>query len=121
MKKVYDFLFCDGVLHPGVVWYSVRVGTSRADKSAYRYLCDIIRGKTQFLFTLHSQEMAQFRQRVASSLFAGRDLQGAPVVSLLRSCFVDVVPLARFLKKYPAQFLNSPLLSVGREAAFPMP
>lgn len=117
MKKVYDFLFCDGTLHPGVVWYSVRVGTSQVDQLAYRYLSNLVRGNCNFLFTKHSAEMALFRQKMAISLFSGRDLKSAPVVTLMRSCFVDVVPLARFLKKYPASFLNSSLLPMSRGAA----
>lgn len=102
MKKIKLFAFCESELHPGVVWYHVKVGISRQDKAADRYLIERARS-AMFFYADYSAEICEFRSRVAASLFPGADFP----VSYLRTAYINVLDLARFLKKNPPALLNS--------------
>lgn len=111
MKKVFDFVFCQGEIDRTIVWYSVMCGKSQRDVSARHFVARIAEKQSDYLFALHSQQMAEFKERVAESLFSLPTECHISPLSLLRQRTIDICSLARFLRSYPAQLLNSEALS----------
>ena len=107
MKTNYDFAFCDGMLTPDVVFYTVPVGVSLADRRAIMSVRAFVRDDTRFFFARHSRETAEFINRIEASMFASAKFNGLLAFSYLRRRTVSIVSLARFLKRCPAALLNS--------------
>lgn len=107
MKAIFDFAYCSGEIHAGVVWYSVKVGNSEADRRAHAFIVRLAEKSGDYLYTKHTQEMADFKQSVALSLFPAGAGDTFTLTNLLRQRYIDVVSLARMLRHYPATFLNS--------------
>lgn len=107
MKKVYDFVFCEGVITPAIVFYLVRVGSSQRDQSALSSLSRLVKKRQDVLFCLHSQQMADFIGRVALSLFPSVGCPSCPPISLLKRQVVEITWLNSFVRKYPLTLLNS--------------
>lgn len=113
MKKLFDFMYCDGALTPSTIWYTVTVGISATDKKAKGFIEAKAKCSTNFLFLQHDNQMAEFKEKVAISLFGDTIDQGMSPVAYLRQKFVTVTQLASFLRSNPATLLNS--------EAIPMP
>lgn len=107
MKTLYNFIYCKGSLTPAVVWYTVRVGISQADQRAFRFVRSRVAGNTDYWLSRHSKEMAEFKKKISESLFPMVHAAGGNALSLLRQEFIDIIELARRLRRYPAEFLNS--------------
>lgn len=107
MKRIFDFIFCDGIITPNVVWYSVRVGSSVPDQRAQKRIQSLAEHSSDYLFSQHTLAMAAFKEKVAASIFpVSADSSCSPIL-LLRQKQVEVTWLARFLRHHPAALLNS--------------
>lgn len=107
MKTIYDFIYCKGKLTRNCVWYSVRVGKNKRDLKAKGFLESVTRGSSDFLFIRHSAEMALFKEKCAAALFPCSPETSCSPVLLLRQKQVEIAWLCQFIKKYPANLLNS--------------
>lgn len=107
MKKIFDFLYCDSILDASTVLYHVRVGTSKKDTLARRYVESIAKKSNAYLFARHDGKMAEFMTKVADSIFASVITGDRPKVMLMRHKYVEITQLARFLKTCPPQLLNT--------------
>lgn len=109
MKKLKDFVYCDGVLTTRTVFYLVAVGSSKRDAAAWRYVTGIARGNSFYLRD-HCHSSQAFIKRCATSIYG--ELSGAKAIVLLRRVLVPVTWLAAFLRKNPPALLNSTRISV---------
>lgn len=107
MKRMYDYVYSRGQLSPTTVWYTVAVGISRADQAAKAFIDGMARNNCDMLFVLHDKAMSDFKDKVAESLFASPVDTKVQPMRLLRQKVVPVTQLAKFLRNYPAEFLNS--------------
>jgi len=110
MKTLYDFVYCNSHLTPDVVWYTVAVGCSRASHVACERISSLAAASTDFFFTKHTKEVVIFKADCALSLFPHDGTKRVPPLKKLRQAFVNVEWLARFLRRYPAAFLNAPVV-----------
>lgn len=110
MKTLYDFVYCNSHLTPNVVWYTVAVGCSHASHVACERITSLAAASTNFFFTKHTKEVVIFKSECALSLFPHDGTKRVPPLRKLRQAFVDVEWLARFLRRYPAAFLNAPVV-----------
>lgn len=108
MKKLKDFIYCDGVLSSRTVFYLVRVGTSLRDQAAHRYVAQLAHSP-DFFFCDHSLISQAFIENCAISIFHKSDISAA--LKLLRRQVVTVSWLAAFLRKFPPALLNSEKIS----------
>lgn len=108
MKKLKDFIFCDGVLSSRTVFYLVTVGTSLKDQAAHRYVAQLARSP-DFFFCDHTLLTQAFIENCAISIFHKSDISAA--LKLLRRQVVTVSWLATFLRKFPPALLNSEKIS----------
>lgn len=108
MKKLKDFIFCDGVLSSRTVFYLVTVGTSLKDQAAHRYVAQLARSP-DFFFCDHTLQSQAFIENCAISIFHKSDISAA--LKLLRRQVVTVCWLATFLRKFPPALLNSEKIS----------
>lgn len=104
MKKVFDFVFCDDELDTSVVFYSVKVGTSVSEQSAWRFVLKQA-SNNNFFVKVHSADTQLFIEKCAQMLFPLVPLSRA--LQMMRREFIEVKALASFLRKYPAALLNS--------------
>lgn len=111
MKVLYDFLYCPDQLTPQVVWYTLRVGRSQADQRAFAFVRAFIAGTSSFFLQRHSLEMAAFKEKISASMFSLVPERCITPVGMLRQATIDVLELAKFLRQFPAAFLNRPILS----------
>ena len=111
MKTIYDFIYSPAALDASVVWYSVRVGVSAADRAALRSVTKFTKGNSDFLFARHDAQLADFRMQVAASIFPIVAKCGGCPLAFMRLRTVEVVDLARFLRRFPAALLNSDALA----------
>ncbi len=109
MKKLKDFVFCDGVLSSRTVFYLVAVGSSARDAAAWRFVRKTARGQNYFIGD-HGLSSQAFIERCAVSIYGG--VSAGRAVSLLRRVLVPVTWLAAFLRSYPPALLNSVKISV---------
>lgn len=107
MKQLHDFVFCDGAFHADVVFYLVRVGNSVMERRAHNWLKQLTQAKPCYLYTIHTQEMVNFKEKVAASVFNRPSCPIMRPALLLRQTVVDVLWLARFLRHNPPELLNS--------------
>lgn len=111
MKKLYDFCFCeDAILTRDVIFYLVKVGTSKRDQDALRYIKKAV-GQNAWI-ALHDAQAYSFIEKCALSLFPGRTSFKA--VALLRRKMVEVTWLATFLRNCPGALLNSLRIPTGK-------
>lgn len=110
MKTLYDFVYCNSRLTPDVVWYTVAVGCGRASHVACERITSLAAASTDFFFTKHTKEVVVFKSECALSLFPHDGTKRVPPLRKLRQAFVGVEWLARFLRRYPAAFLNAPIV-----------
>lgn len=110
MKTLYDFVYCNSHLTPDVVWYTVAVGCGRASHVACERITSLAATSTDFFFTKHTKEVVIFKSECALSLFPHDGTKRVPPLRKLRQAFVSVELLARFLRRYPASFLNAPVV-----------
>lgn len=110
MKTLYDFVYCNSHLTPDVVWYTVAVGCSRASHVACERISSLAAASTDFFFTKHTNEVVIFKADCALSLFPHDGTKRVPPMRKLRQASVNVEWLARFLRHYPASFLNAPVV-----------
>lgn len=110
MKILYDFVYCNSHLTPDVVWYTVAVGCSHASHVACERISSIAAASTDFFFTKHTKEVVIFKSDCALSLFPHDGTKRVPPLRKLRQAFVNVEWLAKFLRCYPASFLNAPIV-----------
>lgn len=108
MKKLKDFIFCDGVLTSRTVFYLVTVGTSEKDQAAHRYVAQLARSP-DFFFSGHTLQTQAFIESCAKSIFHKNDIAAA--LRLLRRQVVTVTWLASFLRENPPALLNSERIS----------
>ena len=103
MKRVYDFIYCDGILNAATVFFRVKVGTSQRDKTAHAKVQTLASSNNSIFYQIHSQQVQEFEEKVARSFF--------PTIPdpflLLRVKYVEIVWLERFLRQNPPQLLNS--------------
>lgn len=112
MKRLYDFIYCDdAILTRDIIFYHVRVGVSQRDQAAARFVSSMARDE-RFFFKLHSIETQNFIDHCAVSLFPNRSLVQA--VALQRRRVVEVVWLAKFLRRSPPALLNSLSIPTGK-------
>lgn len=112
MKKLYDFIFCDdAILTRDIIFYLVRVGMNQRDQAAARFVSSMARDGRIF-FKIHSAETQTFIDNCAVSLFPNRSLVQA--VALQRRRVVEVVWLAKFLRRCPPALLNSISIPTGK-------
>lgn len=104
MKQLFDFVYCDGVITPSVVFYLVKVGRSSRDQQAKRFI-ENSATSVNFLFVRHSKDMAGFVEKIAVSIFGCSNK--LIVTKCLRRKMVNVTWLATFLKNNPPCLLNS--------------
>lgn len=107
MKQLHDFVFCNGAFQPECVFYLVRVGNSAVERRAHEWLKQLTQDKPCYLYAIHSQEMVNFKENIAASIF---NRPSSPIVRpalLLRQKVVEVLWLARFLRHNPPELLNS--------------
>lgn len=104
MKQLFDFVYCDGVITPSVVFYMVKVGRSSRDQQAKRFI-EKSAASVNFLFVRHSKDMADFVEQIAVSIFGRSDK--FIVTNWLRRMIVPVTWLATFLRNNPPCLLNS--------------
>ena len=109
MKKLKDFIFCDGILSSQTVFYLVKVGSSRRDVAAHRFVAQVARSPN-FYFQDHSIQTMAFVEKCAESIYG--TLDNIKPLKCLRRQVVDVTWLASFLRKNPATLLNSLKISV---------
>lgn len=110
MKTIFDFVYCQGDFSPLVVWYQVRVGISKRDQSARKYVEYLSHRSGDMLFCKHSPVMVRLRDSFARQLADTRPTACKFSALLLRQLTIDVRSLATFLRKCPAALLNSPSL-----------
>lgn len=110
MKTLFDFVYCNTRLTPDVVWYTVAVGCGRASHAACERITSLAAASTDFFFTKHTKEVVIFKADCALSLFPADGTKRLPPLRKLRQAFVNVEWLARFLRRYPASFLNAPVV-----------
>lgn len=110
MKTIFDFVYCQGDFSPLVVWYLVRVGISKRDQMARKFIEDIARCSPDFLFAKHDRTMVLLRESFAQHLAISMPVAHRCSSLLLRQITVEVRSLASFLRKCPAALLNSPSL-----------
>ena len=110
MKTLYDFVYCNSQLTPGVVWYTVAVGCGHASHVACKQITSLAAASNDFFFTKHTKEVVIFKSECALSLFPHDGTKRVPPLRKLRQAFVDVEWLAKFLRRYPAAFLNAPVV-----------
>lgn len=103
MKRVLDFFYCPGTFTPDVVWYQVLCGRAQRDLQARRLLIKMIAGNRAFFLADHSQDLANFRENLASQVFP----MCHRATSMLRTSSIHITQLVAFLKKAPACLLNS--------------
>ena len=104
MKKLKDFIFCDGVLTAQTVFYLVAVGNSKKDRDAHKFVATLARSP-DFLFCTHNTQSVEFIENCAMSIFHMAKVPEA--VRLLRRQYVSIGWLASFLRKNPPSLLNS--------------
>lgn len=114
MKTIFDFAYCDGELTPAVVWYQVRVGISKADKSAHQFVMSRARATPSMFYARHSMKVAEYLENVALSLFP---FNGASALMLRRKT-IDVQALARFIRDNPLALLNSERIDTSLHAQY---
>ena len=68
MKKLKDFIFCDGILQSQVVFYLVTVGNSQRDRAANRFVASVAKSD-HFFFRDHGAETMAFIEKCAESIF----------------------------------------------------
>lgn len=108
MKKVFTFLYCDGILSPRVRVFLVAVGRSLRDRRACAFVSGFVRDNApSCFFAENSVSVQNFLEQceVSFSLVRGSG-------DVMRRCsfsrkFVAVGSLARFLRHSPACLLNS--------------
>ncbi len=106
MKKVYDFVYCDGVLSQDTVFYSVAVGRGERDLQALRVVrASLIPGKT--FFAIHSEQFCLFMRQMEKELFKNACFSSIGCSHYLRRIYVPVTWLAQMIRKYPMALLNS--------------
>lgn len=110
MKTIFDFVYCQGDFSPLVVWYQVRVGISKRDQSARRFIECLSRCSGDMLFCKHSPVMVSLKDSFARQLADARPAANRYSTLLLRQITIEVRSLASFLRKCPAALLNSPSL-----------
>ena len=110
MKTLYDFVYCNSHLTPDIVWYTVAVGCGHASQVACERITSLAAASTDFFFTKHTKEVVIFKADCALSLFPHDGTKRVPPLRKLRQAFVNVEWLARFLRHYPAAFLNAPVV-----------
>lgn len=104
MKKLYDFIYCqDEFLTREVIFYLVRVGTSKRDQKALRYVRRMTKGASYI--AIHDTASQQFVEKCATTLYSGRGQRIA--TALIRRKMVEITWLANFLRSAPAALLNS--------------
>ena len=107
MKTIFSFCYCEGVITPEVVIYSVTVGVSERDRQARRYLNELARKNINIFWHRHDLETSRFFGRVDASFLGATNDRSFTHVQVLRKKQVAVTWLASFLKKCPALLLNS--------------
>lgn len=110
MKKLKDFVFCDGVLTSSTVFYLVKVGISKKDRLANAYVAKLARSP-DFFFCDHTRATMAFMEKCAQAIFH-RPCDPL-AVSLLRRQVIEISWLASFLRKNPPSLLNSSKFSAA--------
>lgn len=110
MKTLYDFVYCNSRLSPGTVWYTVAVGCGRASLVAWKRITALAAASSDYFFSKHTKEVVTFKEECALSLFPDDGTRRLPPLQKLRQAFVNVEWLAKFLRRYPAAFLNAPVV-----------
>lgn len=103
MKRLYDFIFCPGTLRPDIVFYTLTAGKSERDRRALAWLQTFVSHNTDFFLSLHTAASAEFIYNCKKSLFPGYCDTMCPA----RTAIISISQIVSFLKKYPAQLLNS--------------
>lgn len=106
MKRIYDFVYCDGMLSQDTVFYSVAVGRSERDQRALSFVrSKLIPGKT--IFALHSGQFVKFMFLMEQKMFKNAYFTNVGCSHYLRRIYVQVTWLAYMLRNHPPTLLNS--------------
>lgn len=103
MKSLFDFVFCKGTFSPQTIWFSVRVGTSRRDRAAFRQLAQLASSSPSILLAQHTPQMAEVKEAIARATFPTIERP----VAIMRQRIVDVAWLVAFMRHCPWALLNS--------------
>lgn len=104
MKKIYDFVYCDGVFNSAVVWYRVKVGASARDRAALRQLAELAALQpSSVLLAEHSAQVEGVRLSLAAAAMPAVPFPQA----IMRTKYINVRELAARVRRYPLPLLNS--------------
>lgn len=82
------------------------VGTSAADCSALAFVRKLTKDNQSFFFAPYTIDVANFLEKVATSIIPAKPNR-QPRLSWLKSKYIDIRQLAKFLRECPPELLNS--------------
>lgn len=106
MKTIYDFVYCDSILSQDTIFYQLKVGISKRDQRALRFVRRRMVAGT-FILCPHCEQFMQWLRAMESRLFSVAVKENLACGHFLRQLMVPVTWLASFLRHNPPQLLNS--------------
>lgn len=106
MKRIFNLMYCDGLLTTQVVHYYVFVGKSKREQKACAAITKMAAGTNNLYFAVNDATGARFMEMIRESL-KQKLPDGSFAFSTMRCFPISVTAMWKMLRELPLPLLNS--------------